>query len=122
MILKDSGIFSPKIDSSQNLVFTVKVKKEDYTQAMQQFIFDCYNQGKSLDLEVVWLKEETNEIPKLRQRLAMVMQEYSLKVKIEDELAKNNLYARYNVHSRTELTREQLEEAIRFYQDWLLYE
>jgi len=47
----------------------------------------------------------------------MVMQEYSLKVKIEDELAKNNLYARYNVHSRTELTREQLEEAIRFYQD-----
>jgi len=53
MILKDSGIFSPKIDSSQNLVFTVKVKKEDYTQAMQQFIFDCYNQGKSLDLEVV---------------------------------------------------------------------
>lgn len=122
MILKDSGIFSPKIDSSQNLVFTVKVKKEDYTQAMQQFIFDCYNQGKSLDLEVVWLKEETNEIPKLRQRLAMVMQEYSLKVKIGDELAKNNLYARYNVHSRTELTREQLEEAIRFYQDWLLYE
>lgn len=122
MLLKDSGVFSPKIDSSENLVFTLKIKKTDYTDGMRQFIFDCYNQWKQLDLEVVWLDEKNDEIPRLRQRLSLVMQEYSLKVKIGDELAKNDLYARYRVHSRTELTREQLEEAIRFYQDWILYD
>ncbi len=122
MIFKDSGVFSPKIDSSQNLVFTIKVKKEDYTPAMNQFIFDCYNQWKTLDFEIVWLKEETNELPKLRQRLAMVMSEYAQKTKTLEETNKKLLYIRYNIKSRTELTREQLEEAIRFYTDWILYD
>ncbi len=122
MILKDSGVFSPKIDSSENLVFTLKIKKTDYTDGMRQFIFDCYNQWKTLDFEIVWLKEETNELPKLRQRLAMVMSEYAQKTKTLEETNKKLLYIRYNIKSRTELTREQLEEAIRFYTDWILYD
>lgn len=122
MILKDSGVFSPKIDSSQNLVFTIKVKKEDYTQWMQQFIFDCYNQWKTLDFEIVWLKEETNELPKLRQRLAMVMREYKNKSNIDEDKLKESLYTKYNIKSRSELTRDQLEECIRFYQDWIMYD
>lgn len=122
MLLKDSGIFSPKIDSSQNLVFTIKVKKEDYTQAMQQFIFDCYNQWKQIDLEVVWLVEKNDEIPRLRQRLALVMSDYSSKTKKDDDVIVTSLYRRYNVKSRTELTREQLEESIRFYSDGIMYD
>lgn len=122
MILKDSGVFSPKIDSSQNLVFTIKVKREDHTPAMQQFIFDCYNQWKTLDFEIVWLKEETNELPKLRQRLAMVMQEYKNKSNIDENKLKESLYTKYNIKSRSELTRDQLEECIRFYQDGILYD
>jgi cell shape-determining protein MreC len=122
MLLKDSGIFSPKIDSSQNLVFTIKVKKQDYTEAMQQFIFDSYNQWKQLDLEVVGLQEKNDEIQRLRQRLALVMKEYTQKTKTSEESNKKLLYLRYNVTSRTELTREQLEEAIRFYSDWIMYD
>ena len=122
MILKDSGIFSPKIDSSQNLVFTIKVARTEYTEAMQQFIFDSYNQWKQLDLEVVGLQDKNDEILRLRQRLALVMSEYALKVFTSWESLKNSLYTRYNVTSRTELTREQLEEAIRFYSDWLRYD
>ena len=122
MLLKDSGIFSPKIDSSQNLVFTIKVKREDYTPAMQQFIFDCYNQWKQIDLEVVGLKEDTNELPKLRQRLAMVMKEYAKKWNVEEDWVIECLYNKYHIKSRSELTREQLEECIRFYQDWILYD
>lgn len=122
MILKDSGVFSPKIDSSQNLVFTIKVKKEDYTSWMQQFIFDCYNQWKTLDFDIVWLKEETNELPKLRQRLAMVIKEYAQKQNTFDEAIVQSIYVRYNVNSRTALTRDQLEECIRFYQDGILYD
>lgn len=121
MILKDSGVFSPKIDSSQNLVFTIKVKKEDYTPAMQQFIFDCYNDWKQIDLEVVWLVE-TNELPKIRQRLDLIMKEYCKKTNFSIESTKECLYIKYWIKSRTELTREQLEECIRFYQDWILYD
>jgi len=122
MLLKDTGIFSPKVDSSENLVFTLKIKKSDYTDWMRQFIFDCYNQWKQLDLEVVWLEEKNDEIPKLRQRLALVMKDYAKKIKIPDEDIEKWLYNRYNIKSRSELTREQLEECIRFYQDWLMYD
>ena len=89
---------------------------------MQQFIFDCYNQGKSLDFEVTGLKEETNELPRLRQRLALIMSEYAQKTKTPLESTENSLYSRYNIKSRTDLTREQLEECIRFYKDGILYD
>lgn len=122
MLLKDCWVFSPRIDSSENLVFTLKIKKTDYTDWMRQFIFDCYNQWKQIDLEVVWLVEKNDEIPKLRQRLAMVIQDYSNKTKTTEERNIGSIYLRYGVDSRTQLTREQLEECIRFYQDWILYD
>lgn len=122
MLFKDSAIHSPKIDSSQNLVFTVKVKKEDYTSWMQQFVFDTYNNWSTLDLEVVWLEEKDSELPKLRQRLSLTMEEYSKKVRKPLESLKNDVYKRYNVRSRSELTRLQLEEAIQFYFDWIRYD
>lgn len=112
MNFKDCGIFSPKLDSARNLVFTIKVKKEDYTEQMADFIFDCYEQGKSLDFEIVWLDEKPDEdiMIKLRGKLGAMMNEYAQvnKIKIEDE--KNRIYNKYQVKSRTELTRSQLEE------------
>ncbi len=122
MILKDCWVFSPKIDASQNLCFTLKVKREDYTPAMMQFMFDCYNSGKSLDMQVVWLEEKDTEIPKLRQRLALTMSEYAQKTNKPLESIENALYTRYNVKSRTELTRQQLEECIEGYIAGLRYE
>ena len=122
MLFKDSAIYSPKIDSSQNLVFTIKVKREDYTEWMTAFIFNTYNKGSTIGLQVVWLEEKDTEIPKLRQRLAMVMEEYSKKSKEPLESLKNSLYSRYKVKSRSELDRGQLEESIRFYQDGILYD
>jgi RNase P/RNase MRP subunit POP5 len=50
------------------------------------------------------------------------MKEYSQKTKTLEETNKKLLYIRYNVTSRTELTREQLEEAIRFYSDGIMYD
>ena len=122
MLLPECGIFSPKVDSSENLCFTIKIKKSDYNDATRTLIFDSYNQWKQLDLEVVWLQEKNDEIPKLRQRLALIIKEYSQKTKTSEETIKKMLYKRYNVFSRTELSREQLEEAIRFYLDWLRYD
>lgn len=122
MLLKDSGIFSPRVDSSENLVFTIKIKKEDYTEWMRQFIFNSFNEWKTLDFEIVWMDDKNDEIPRLRQRLALTMNEYTRKTKTSEESNKKLLYIRYNVTSRTELTREQLEEAIRFYSDWIIYD
>lgn len=122
MLLSDSWIFSPKIDSAENLVFTIKVKKEDYTEAMRQFIFDTYNKWATLDLQVVGLEEKDNELPKLRQVLWLTMKEYSQKTKKPIESLENDVYTRYKVTSRTELTRWELEEAIKYYRDWILYD
>ena len=122
MLLPDCWIFSPKVDSSENLCFTIKIKKSDYNDATRTLIFDSYNQWKQLDLEVVWLQEKNDEIPKLRQRLALVMSEYAEKWNYSVEELKMSLYLRYNVKSRTELTRDKLEESIKFYLDWLRFE
>jgi hypothetical protein len=63
------------------------------------------------------MDDKNDEIPKLRQRLALVMSEYAQKTKTSEEDVKTGLYTRYRVESRKELTRDQLEEAIQFYQD-----
>lgn len=122
MLLQDCWVFSPKVDSSENLVFTVKIQKSYYSEWMRQFIFNTYNEWKTLDFEVVWIDDKNDEIPKLRQRLAMVMTEYSRKTKTPPDEWKNALYARYRVSSRSDLSREQLEEAIRFYSDGIMYD
>ena len=121
MLLNDAGVFSPRIDSSENLVFTIKIKKEDYTEWMRQFIFNSFNEWKTLDFEIVWMDDKNDEIPKLRQRLALVMSEYAEKWNYSLEELKMSLYIRYNVKSRKELSREQLEECVRFYQDGIYY-
>ena len=89
---------------------------------MMQFMFDCYNDGKTLDMQLVGMEEKDTEIPKLRQRLALVMDEYAQKVKKPLESIENALYTRYNVKSRTELTRQELEECIEWYVAGLRYE
>lgn len=68
------------------------------------------------------MDDKNDEIPKLRQRLALTMSEYAQKTKTSEETNKKLLYIRYNVSSRTELSREQLEEAIRFYSDGIMYD
>ncbi len=112
MNFKDCWIFSPKLDSARNLVFTIKVKKEDYTEQMADFIFDCYEQGKSLDFEIVWLDEKPDEdvMIKLRGKLWAMMNEYAKVHCIWTNEEIERVYKKYNVKSRTELTRSQLEE------------
>jgi len=121
MLLPNAWIFSPKIDSAENLVFTIKLPKGDYNEATRAFIFNSFNEWKTLDFEIVWMDDKNDEIPKLRQRLALVMSEYAWKTKTSEEDVKNGLYTRYRVKSRTELNRDQLEGAIQFYQDGVWY-
>ena len=124
MILRDSAIHSPKVDSSENLVFTIKIKKEDYTEWMRQFIFNSYNEWKTLDLEVVWMAiaPDPDVMTKLRWDLGSLMNIYcqGAKIDIKDEVQR--LYNRNWVTTRLDLTREQLETEIQKYRAWVYFE
>ncbi len=62
------------------------------------------------------------QIKKLRQTLAVVMSKYAEKHSLLVWLMCTSLYEKYNVSSRSELSEEQLQECIKYYQDWLNYE
>ena len=61
MLLSDCWIFSPSVDASDNLCFKIKMKKWDWNDATKALIYNTYNEWKTLDLEVVWLSEKTDE-------------------------------------------------------------
>ena len=124
MLLKDSAIHSPKVDSSENLVFTIKIKKEDYTEWMRQFIFNSYNEWKTLDLEVVWMAvaPDPDIMTKLRWDLGSLMNIYCQGAKIDIKAECHKLYKRNGVTTRLDLTREQLESEIQKYRAWVYFE
>lgn len=124
MLFKDCWVYSPRIDSSENLVWTYKCKKWDYTEWMKSFIFDCYNKWNTVDNEIVWLDDNPDKdiMIKLRWNLGALMNEYCQKVKINIESEKQVLYKRNGVTTRLDLTREQLESEIDKYRSGLYYD
>ena len=123
MLLPDCWIFSPKIDSSNNLCFTIKIKSEDWNESTKTLFYNAYNEWKTLDLEVVGMAETDPDIMiKLRWNLGALMNEYCQKVKINIESEKQVLYKRNGVTTRLDLTREQLESEIDKYRSGLYYD
>lgn len=123
MILSDCGIFSPKIDSSNNLCFTVKIKSEDWNDATKTLFYNAYNEWKTIDLQVVGMseKEDRDVMIKLRWNLGSLIPMYCQQAKVPYEEELQRLYKRNNVTSRLDLTRTQLDEEIKTYQAGLLY-
>ena len=123
MLLRDCGVYSPRIDSSNNLCFTIKIKSEDWNEATKTLFYNAYNEWKTLDLEVVGMAETDPDIMiKLRWNLGALMNEYCQKVKINIESEKQVLYKRNGVTTRLDLTREQLESEIDKYRSGLYYD
>lgn len=61
-------------------------------------------------------------LSRLRQTLALTMQEYCRKTRSAPNFILDKLYEKYWVSSRSELTEDQLEEAIASYQAWIKYD
>ena len=123
MLLRDCGVYSPRIDSSNNLCFTIKIKSEDWNESTKTLFYNAYNEWKTLDLEVVGMAETDPDIMiKLRWNLGALMNEYCQKVKINIESEKQVLYKRNGVTTRLGLTREQLESEIQKYRAWVYFE
>ena len=65
-----------------------------------------------------WEKVE-DKTPKLRQILALKMNEYARVSWKDIWTIENEIYTRLNVNSRTQLTEKQLQEQIEFYDLWI---
>ena len=63
-----------------------------------------------------------DSIKKLRQELALTMQEYCRHTRYYPDHVLHKLYEKYNVSSRSELTEEQLRECIKSYRVGILYD
>lgn len=124
MILNDCGIYSPRIDSSNNLCFTIKIKSEDWNEATKTLFYNAYNEWKTLDLEVVGMAvaPDPDIMIKLRWDLGSLMNMYCQNAKIDIKAECNKLYLRNWVPTRLDLSREQLESEIQKYRAWVYFE
>lgn len=59
---------------------------------------------------------------KLRQELALTMQEYARKQGIDIDVLCDTLYQKYEITSRTELSEIQLKKCIKYYRDGIRFE
>ena len=116
--IREAQITAPSINSQRMLVFRVRVKPEDYTDAVRDAIFDASDNGTPLAAVFQAFQTEKTEdpLPKLRARLAYVVKLYSEKSGIPENELLAKLYARHSIVSRTELTEEKLKEEIDRYE------
>lgn len=114
---------SPSINASDELIFKVKLKNEDWDIKLKEFVWLAYNEWKWVDFEVIWFAEQTDEdmMRKLRGNLWALMSEYCQEKKINLQEETERLRGKYKVKSRTEMTRFQLDEAIESYRAGLNY-
>lgn len=123
MNLKDCQILSPQINASDELVFKLKLKKEDWSEQLKELIYLAYREWKTLDFEITGMSWQTDEdmMRKLRWDLGSLMSIYCQEKKINLQEETDRLRAKYWVTSRTDMTRFQLEEAIESYKAWITY-
>jgi len=111
-----------KVNSLQfwGLTLTLHIKAEDYTREDRDNLEQLWSDWTSVAvvMKEFWEKVE-DKTPKLRQILALKMNEYS-KVSWKDIWTiEKELYTRLNVNSRTELNEKQLQEQIEYYDLWI---
>lgn len=112
-----------KVNSLQfwGLTLTLHIKTEDYAREDRDILEQLWSDWTSIAvvMKEFWEKIE-DKTPKLRQILALKMNEYS-KVSWKDIWTiEKELYTRLNVNSRTQLTEKQLQEQIEYYDLWIL--
>lgn len=103
-----------------SLSITLLIKKEDYTNEDRIKLEEMWSEWTSLVwvLQDFWEKNEDNK-PKLRQRLAILMSDYSKASWLKENELLEWLYKTYNVKSRTDLNEEQLKTEIDKYEAWI---
>lgn len=116
---QESQILTPSINGRQELVFKIKVKKEDYTlEDFEKMALMFENTSFAIVLAPFQEEKQEDPLPKLRRQLVMAQKEYCEKWGYKEEDEKQRVYKKYNVISRWDLTIEQLESEIESYKAW----
>lgn len=121
--ITESKITNPKINSNRELIFSCRIKREDYNNDLWDDICSLSDNWTPVAIIMEWV-EEFNEKPTIsekRSKLAYLMWEYSKKESTDIETEKQRIYNKYKISSRTQLTEYQLDEEIKSYQAWLQF-
>jgi len=112
----EAKVLSPSINSRRELVLKLKIKPEDYQMADFERLANMVDTVSFAVVMNPFQEEEIEDpLPKLRIQLVMTQKEYCEKSGENEEAEKNRLYQKYNVASRGDLTKEQLEDEIESY-------
>lgn len=116
-LISEVKIISPSINAQNELIFRCRVQASDWTQELKDFIYNLNATGNTVAMAIVQIEDKPPEdlLPKLRQQLALVMQEYCEVSTEKMDTLLERLYKLYKVTSRTELTEEQLRTQIESY-------
>jgi len=123
LIIKETKIQNISKNKFEELKITFIVKKEDYSNELEQKLFQLNRDWSlwALVFEDIWCWDDENR-NKLLQDLDFFIRKYVEKIWGEYENEKLVIYKRYWITTRKDLTINQLKYEIETYKTWLNYE
>jgi len=128
IIIEEALIVSPTINSNQELILKLRVKREDYSMEIFEELVNLKDTWKPMSIVMKSFQPTENpvddyiwRINSKRQKLAFLMEQYCENQWIDTNTEIEKIYTRYNVNSRANLTEPQLDTEIKFYEAWLNY-
>ncbi len=115
--MQDVKVTKSVINERQELAVSLLVKKWDYTKGEYHLLCNAKIQGDLLDFKIIWF-EKWNETEERKQKLKDLyfnMKLYSDHIQEKLEIVEQELYAKYKIQSRTELSDSELDQELEFY-------
>lgn len=102
------------VNERRELSVNLLIKEWDYTEIEAELLRQCKLSGDTIDILISWLAKADNEdeIKKARQILWLTMSDYCRQFHYHEEYVLEQLYKKYKIKSRTELTLEQIQNEI----------
>jgi len=124
--IKETKLTNIKKNKFEEITITFHIKKEDYSEQDEKLLYELYRNWNYWvlvfqDVEFndnTWKSDKEIKSKKL-QHLVLLMEQYKDKEWTSIEELKKQMYLKYWIQSRTELTIEQLEKEIESYKFWL---
>lgn len=112
--MKDIKVTKCIINERRELSVNLLIKEWDYTEIEAELLRQCKLSGDTIDIVISWLVKADNEdeIKKARQILWLTMSDYCRQFHYKGEDVLEQLYKKYKIKSRTELTLEQIQNEI----------
>ena len=112
--MKDIKVTKCIINERRELSINLLIKEWDYTEIGAELLRQCKLSGDTIDIVISWLVKADNEdeIKKARQILWLTMSDYCKIFHYNWDYITQQMYKKYKIKSRTELTLEQIQNEI----------